>query len=225
MTHYSLMIEILPPPCSALLRPAPPCSAPLTIQNALRLAGNNTALLPESILVLGLKYEPPNANLEFWRMECFALPKSLAGVHCIRTDIRQFLSTAEDAQKSLWTACSSFARDVISRGDKRPVSKKDISGFVEQMPVNSWYWSTLESRFHEVLREYTLDRDPDAIRCQWLKSVRDAIQDAWGQHSVSVSTGDAWAIRALVKAEGPVRRKVRELNDEISKFKPQKEVA
>ena len=158
-------------------------------------------------------------------MECFALPKSLAGVHCIRTDIHQFLSAAEDAQKSLWTACSSFARDVISRGDKRPVSKKDISGFVEQMPANSWYWSTLESCFHEVLRDYTLDRDPDDIRCQWLKSVRDAIQDAWGQHSASVSTGDAWAIRALVKAEGSVRRKVRELNDEISKFNPRKEVA
>ena len=37
--------------------------------------------------------------------------------------------------------------------------------------------------------------------------------------------GDAWAIRALVKAEGPVRRKLKELNDEIAKLEPQKEVA
>ena len=27
------------------------------------------------------------------------------------------------------------------------------------MPVIAWYWSTLESRFHEVLRDYTVDRD------------------------------------------------------------------
>ncbi len=199
--------------------------APLTIQNALRLGGNKAGSLPESILVLGLKYEPPNANLEFWRMECFSLPKSLAGVHCIRTDIRQFLNDAENAQKVLWTACSSFARDLISRGDKRTVSKKDISGFVDQMPVNASYWSTLESRFHEVLRAYTLDCDPDDIRCQWLKSVRDILLSAWSQHSTSVSTGDAWAIRALVKAERPVRRKFKELNDEILKLEPHKEVA
>lgn len=198
--------------------------APLTIQNALRLAGNKTGSLPESVLVLGLRYEPPNANLEFWRMERFALPKSLAGVHCIRTDISQFLSDAEDAQKSLCLACKSFARDLLSRGEREPFVK-DISRFVEQMSVNSWYWSTLESCFHEVLREYTLDREPEDIRWQWLKSVRNTLLAAWSQHSSSVSTGDAWAIRAIVKAEGPVRRKLKELNDEIIKLEPQKEVA
>ena len=30
------------------------------------------------------------------------------------------------------------------------------------------------------------------------------LEGCMGQHSASVSTGDAWAIRALVKAEGPV---------------------
>jgi CRISPR system Cascade subunit CasA len=89
---------------------------------------------------------------------------------------------------------------------------------VEQMPVNSWYWSTLESRFHEILREYTLERDSEDIRCLWLKSVRDTLRAAWVQHGASVSTGDAWAIRALVKAEGPVQAKLKELNDEIQKL-------
>ena len=37
--------------------------------------------------------------------------------------------------------------------------------------------------------------------------------------------GDAWAIRALVKAEDLVRRKLKELNDEIIKLEPQKGVA
>jgi CRISPR system Cascade subunit CasA len=93
------------------------------------------------------------------------------------------------------------------------------------MPVNSWYWSTLESRFHEILREYTLDRDYEDVRYLWLKFVRDTLKAAWEQHRASVSRGDAWTIRALVKAEGPVLRKVKELNKEISKLEPQKEVA
>jgi len=198
--------------------------APLTIQNALRLAGGKVGDMPKSVLVLGLRYDPPNANVDFWRMERFALPEALSGNRFIRTEIRQLLSDAEETQKSLWLACCSFARDLLSRGEREPV-KKDISGFVEQMPVNSWYWSVLESRFHEILREYTLGRDYEDIRCMWLKSVRDTLKTAWEQHRASVSMGDAWAIRALVKAEGPVFRKLKELKAEIVKLEPQKEVA
>lgn len=198
--------------------------ASMTIQNAVRLAGRKVDLMPKSTLVLGLRYEPPNANVDFWRMERFALPEALAGEHHVRTTIRQFLDRAEDAQKALWVASSSYARDLLSRGDRKP-DDKDIKGFIKQMPVSSWYWSTLESRFHEILREYTLERDPDDIRCQWLKFVRDTLKKAWEQHRASVSMGDAWAIRALVKAEGPVLRKLKELNDEILKLEQQEESA
>ena len=180
--------------------------------------------MPKSVLVLGLRYEPPSANVDFWRMECFVLPEALASDRFIRTEIRKLLADTEKTQKSLWMACRSFARDLLCRGEREPAGK-DISGFVEQMPVNSWYWSTLESRFHEILREYTLDRDSEDIRCQWLKSVRDTLKTAWEQHSASVSIGDAWAIRALVKAEGSVRRKLKELNDEILRLEPQEEGA
>ena len=196
--------------------------APQVIEHATSLTKSNLDRFPRSVMVLGQANN--KAKIEYWRMERFALPESLAGSRFIRTEIRQLLTDADDTQKSLLSACSSFARDLISRGNNRPVSKKDISLFVEQMPVNSWYWSTLESRFHEVLREYNLDRNPDDIRCQWLKSVRNVLKAAWEQHSASVSTGDAWAIRALVKAEGFVLRKLKQLSDEIIKLEPQKEV-
>lgn len=199
--------------------------APLTVQNAIRLAGKKIDLMPKAVLVLGLRYEPPSANVDFWRMERFALPEALGGAHGIRTEINHLLTGATEAQKSLWVACSSFARGLLSRGDRKP-DEKDIREFVKQIPVNSWYWSILESRFHEILREYTLDRDFDDILCQWLKSVRATLRSAWGQHRASVSIGDAWAIRALVKAEEPMLRKLKELNDEIAKLEePRKEVA
>jgi CRISPR system Cascade subunit CasA len=194
--------------------------APQVMEHATALTRSKRERFPQSVIVLGQSNN--KAKIEYWRMERFALPEALAGDHLIRTDIRQFLADAEDAQKSLWMACRSFARDSLSRGDRKPTGK-DISGFVEQMPVNSWYWSTLESSFHEMLREYTLDRDSEDIRCQWLKSVRDTLRSAWRQHGTSVSTGDAWAIRALVKADVLVLRKLKELSNEIKKLETQKE--
>lgn len=196
--------------------------APKVIEHAIALTRSNRDRFPRSVMVLGQANN--KAKIEYWRMERFALPEALAGDRFIRTEIRQLLTDAEEAQKSLWLACRSFARDLLSRGDREPAGK-DISKFVGQMPVNSWYWSTLESRFHEILREYTLDRDYEDIRCQWLKSVRHTLVVAWDQHGASVSMGDAWAIRALVKAEGPILRKQKELSDEIIKLEPQKEDA
>lgn len=193
--------------------------APQTIQHALRLVGRNPTLLPKSVLVLGLRYSPPSANVDFWRMEQFVFPESLATKDGIRSEVTTLLTCAEESQKSLWIASNVFARAVLSRGD-RPPDKKDIRSVVQQMPVHSWYWSALEVRFQELLHAYTLDRDSEDIRCQWLISVRAALKQAWEQHYSSVSMGDAWAIRALVKAEGPVRAKLKELDEEIFKLTP-----
>jgi len=196
--------------------------APQVIEHATALTRSNRERFPKSVIVLGQANN--KAKIEYWRMERFALPGALAGDRFVRTEIRQLLKDAEEAQKSLWLACRSFARDLLSRGDRDP-DKGDVSNFIKQMPVNSWYWSTLESRFHEILREYTLDRDSEDIRCQWLKSVRDTLKKAWDQHRASVSMGDAWAIRALVKAEKPVEDKLKELKREILKLERQEKSA
>ncbi len=195
--------------------------APQVIEHATGLTRTSRERFPRSVLVLGQANN--KAKIEYWRMERFTLPQALIGDRFVRTEIRQLLLEGEDAQKSLWAACCSFARDLLSRGNERAVSKKDVNGFVGQMPVTAGYWSTLEARFHEILDEYNLDRDPDDIRCLWLTFVRDALRTAWDQHRASVSTGDAWAIRALVRAEGHVHRKTKELNDEIAKLNPEKE--
>lgn len=194
--------------------------APQVIEHATALTRSHRERFPRSVMVLGQANN--KAKIEFWRIERFALPQALAGDRFIRTEIGQLLTDAEESQKSLWDACSSFARDLLSRGSRSP-DKDDVRKFVKQMPVIPWYWSTLEARFHDVLREYSLDRDPEDIRCQWLKSVRNTLTTAWRQHSAAVSMGDAWTIRALVKAERYMSRKQKELNDEIKKLEPQEE--
>ena len=192
--------------------------APQTMENAIRLAGNRPDKLPPSVLVTGLRYDPPSANVDFWRMERFALPKALAADKCIRSDIRRFLDGAEDSQHALWSACRSYARDLLSRGDRKPEGK-DISGFVSQMSPISRYWSTLEAKFHEMLQAFTQETNPDTIELDWLQGVRASLNDAWDQHRASVSSGDAWAIRALVRAEGYVSAKIREIDETIADFK------
>lgn len=112
----------------------------------------------------------------------------------------------------------------MSRGDRNP-TERDIKEFVKQIPGNSWYWSILEFHFHQILHEYTLERDSEDIRHQWLTFVRDALRSVWEQHRAGVSTGDAWTVRALVKSEGPIRAKLKELNDEIRNLELQEKNA
>jgi CRISPR system Cascade subunit CasA len=57
------------------------------------------------------------------------------------------------------------------------------------------------------------------IELDWLQEVRAALKDSWEQHRASVFMGDAWAIRALVKAEGRVSEKIKELDKAIADFK------
>ncbi|MHB8771116.1 MAG: type I-E CRISPR-associated protein Cse1/CasA [Syntrophales bacterium] len=190
--------------------------APRVLAHAAALSRSNPTRFPHSVMVLGQINN--KAKIEDWRMELFALPGALAGARLIRTDVRRFLDTAEDTQKWLWAACSSYARDLLSRSGRDP-AKKDVKSFIAQMTCIPSYWSILETKFHEILQHYTLGRNPEEIELEWLKAVRGALKDAWSQHRASVSMGDVWAIRAAVKAEEPIGRKMKELGKQIEEFK------
>lgn len=191
--------------------------APRVIEHAATLARSHLDRSPRSVMVLGQANS--KAKIEYWRMERFAFPEALAGDRPVRGEIERLLVDATDAEKSLWSACRAFARYLMGRGERKPAAK-DIKGFVRQLSASSWYWSTLESRFHDVLSEMTLERDSEDIRRGWLTSVRGALSMAWERHRASVSTGDAWSIRALVKAERPILRKLGQLDEEILNLTP-----
>ena len=198
--------------------------APKVIEHAVVLTKKDRNRFPRGVMVLGQRYFPPRPNIAFWRKEYLTLPEAISGDRNIRHEIHDLLIDAENGGDELNSACEAFAKDMLGHGGRK-IEKTDVGNFVTQLPALARYWSTLESRFHEILREYSLDRDFEDIRRDWLISVRDALKNAWEQHRASVSMGDAWAIRALVKAEILVRRKLKELHDEIMKLEPQKEDA
>lgn len=196
--------------------------APKVVDNAATLCRRDRNRVPTGVIVLGQKYFPPRPNVAFWRAEHFVLPDSISEDGNLRFEIHQVLNDAEKAGYSLQSSCEFYAKDVIGHGG-REVEREDIQKFVSQMTVVPFYWSTLESQFHNMLKKYTSGHDSDDIRCQWLTAVRNAVQTAWNQQLTAVSSGDAWAIRALIKAEKPIRNKLKEINEEIKKLTPEKE--
>lgn len=193
-------------------------NAPKSVEHAVALTRSVPNRFPAALLVLGQSNN--KAKIEFWRMERFCLPGALAGDKNIRADIRWGLDQAEEAARALWSASSTYARSLLSRGD-RSVQAKDVSAFVDQMLPLPLYWTQMESSFHRLLADFTLERPAEAVQREWLGSCRAALQQAWAQHLAMASQGDAWAIRAGVKAEAPVFRKIRELDAQILKLTSQ----
>lgn len=195
--------------------------SPLVIDHAIELTRKNKSRYPRTAMILGMRND--QAKIIFWRMERFTLPEKLLGDNSIRSEIKALLMIAEESGKSLRETCSSFARHTLAPGGRKLDPKaKDIPKFIGQMSSIPWYWSTLERQFHGLLQKYTLDIDPEEIEKDWLIDVRDALADAWKQDLDMVSTGNAWAIRALVKAESSINKKLAELNKKIQNL--QKEI-
>ncbi len=192
--------------------------APRVIDNSIALTEGNTHRFPDAVMVLGQKYNPPRPNILFWRMERFSFSRVIAGNRHIRSDIHSYLKEAEGAGRAIYTACADYAQSLLSRGNRKP-EKEDIGNFIEQMPSLPHYWSTLEVKFHEMLRGYTRDKNPDNIRRDWLVELRNALSNAWKLHQCSIAGDDGWGIRALVRAERVIRRKIAGINAKIQSLK------
>ncbi|MFZ5580156.1 MAG: type I-E CRISPR-associated protein Cse1/CasA [Pseudomonadota bacterium] len=205
--------------------------APAVIEHAADLTRLIRERAPKSVMVLGQSSN--KAKIEYWRMERYQLPPSLVSNANTRSEIRQLLIDAELSESALDASLRDWAKSMITKCDRdlQPdkwangkwipgdVSKAIGKTSLDMPPAPALvYWSTLEAAFHEVLRQYTLDADPDAIRYGWLKTVRSTLRDAWQRHVASVSTSNAWATRALMRAEEHVNNQAGMLSKEIQQY-------
>jgi CRISPR system Cascade subunit CasA len=195
--------------------------APQVIVNGVALGRYCPDRFPRAVIVAGQSSD--KAKIEYWRLERFDLPQALHGDRHVRKELRDLLGDAEEAERALWSSCAAYARDLLSRGARKPEAR-DVRAFVSQMPGISTFWSRLEARFHGVLREYTEQKNADDIRRAWLQGVRSALEESWTLHATS-DGGDAWAIRARIRGERFVLRHLTELARSINSLKPETEPA
>jgi CRISPR system Cascade subunit CasA len=177
------------------------------------------------LMVIGQKFK--NASVEFWRLERFTLPIGISECKHLKTEIHELLSLSNDAGDSLEWSLRELAKSVITKGDRELMPDKwvagklkpgDVTKFVRGTNALPQYWTILEPHFQTVLGMYAVGCNSDDIRRDWLKLVRNALKTTWGQYSGSLSTGDAWVLRAVVKASSPTRNKLKELKKEIEKY-------
>lgn len=205
--------------------------APAVIEHAAAMTRFIRERAPRSVMVLG--QASSKAKIEYWRMERHQLPANLVSNPNSRSEIHQLLEDAKKTGNTLESALRDWAKSMITKGDRDLQPDKwakgkwipgDVSKAIGKMSPDAsptstlTYWSRLEAAFHDTLRHYTLERDADDIRLDWLKAVRAALRAAWAQHAASVSTGDAWAIRALVRAENIIEERLKLINNLISKY-------
>ena len=195
--------------------------SPQVIEHAATLTRSTPSRFPQSVFVLGQLNT--KAKIEFWRMELYRLPPALLDNKPLRPYIHELLDAANNVHASLEKSCRAYALRLLSRGN-RSAAGRDIDGFMEQMPADSIYWSALERSFHEILAELIAKTNREKIRTKWLKSILKALQASWESHRASISMTDAWAIRAVVLAEGPVQRRLNELSREIHELELDEEV-
>jgi len=192
----------------------------LAILSRSRLIGSSMPFM-----VIAQKFK--NAAIEFWRIEQFTLPLDSDMNRPAKLAIRGLLARAEEVGDVLESALREMGKSLITKGDRGLMPDKWVSGKLKPGDVTKYirsiealpcYWSTLETKFHEILQAYTLATNPDEIELKWLQGLRAAIKNSWDQHRASVSMNDAWAIRALVKSEGRVSGKIKELDTIIADF-------
>jgi len=193
--------------------------APLVIHNAVLLSRLDHQRFPIAVMVLGQKNDPPNPTLEFWRMEQFVLPRALAADGPTRERIRQMLEAAEGVGKVLDSVCFAYCQHLlvhVERPSGLGEQERDtIREMAHSLGTMARYWSILEADFHEMLQKYTVESDFEGLHAQWLRHVCEALKNSWEAHRASVSSGNAWAIRALVKAGGQLSRQITELEQNI----------
>jgi len=191
--------------------------APASLEHAVELARRDRSRFPKSLWVLGQSNN--KAKIEYWRMERFVLPGALAEDRELRSFIHALLEKAEKANHALWSTCSLYARNLLARGGRAP-DPKDIRAFTESMTPLPLFWAEMEAQFHRILGELTDSDQCERLQASWLEALARALVGAWEHHRTTVSGGDAWALRALAKAEGPLRKHHKELQAMIHEFNP-----
>lgn len=185
---------------------------PAIVRHAIALSRTAPTRCPSTLLIAGQLPLAGKAKIERWQMEHYTLPTAILDSPDLRAHLHTLLQQAETTAQVLYKASRTYARLLLSRGDREP-APEDLKRLLTQFPIQRAYWSTLETHFHTILHTYQSHRQQTAIEHQWAQAIRHTLTDTWATHARSVRTNDAWGLRALTTATGLIDRHHHQLRE------------
>lgn len=164
-------------------------SAVIAHASALRRRRNQA--LPT--MVLGLSND--KAKAELWRTEVFYLPPQLATDKRVHPLIGEALDYADKVGSALHKGAWCMATDMLTTGD-RSLDKGDVSNLIKSLPLDTVYWSALETEFVGFLELFQRDFTKTSVESWWHVQVDKAASQAWQQATQSLGTSGR-ALRAI----------------------------
>lgn len=145
-------------------------------------------------MVLGLSNEQKPAKVEMWRSEVFFLPSNLARDEAIYPLIEEALGYADKVGSALHKGAWRMATDMLTVADRTP-DKGDVSNLIRSLPLDTTYWTALETDFAGLLERLQRSYTPQSIQDWWHTRVEGNAWRAWQQATRSLGTNGR-ALRA-----------------------------
>lgn len=183
--------------------------APKVVENAVAVIIRSEKHSVFSLLAVGQSND--KAKIEFWRQEKYSMPEAIFSNLDARGTVQLAIRLAEDYSQPLIGACRTYAKKMLSTGERDP-DMKDVSSFLKSATAIQDYWTGAEKGFHELLSAMDAQFDPDAAEEAWRKHLTRTIWRSWRNYMAS-QTG----IRSVVaQAHGE-----RTLRIKLSSVSPQ----
>ncbi len=164
--------------------------APKVVENAIALMRRSGKHSVFSLLAVGQSND--KAKIEFWRQERYSMPEAMLSDLDARGIVQSAIRLAEDYSQPIIGACRTYAKKMLSGGDRDP-DMKDVTSFLRSATAIQDYWTGAERGFHELLSAMDTQFDPDEVEDAWRDHLRRTALKSWDDYMAS-QTG----IRSIV---------------------------
>lgn len=152
---------------------------------------------------LALGMSKSRAKVNFYRSEHMPLPLQYLEDEVLVERLTEALDMAEGVANQLWGATRTLATFVLSpQADTeagRDPAREDLDQLMGQWAVGRYYWSQLETPFHETME--TLPESREAALTDWQETLQRAAWSAF-DHVADHLSHDPHKLKAVVRARG-----------------------
>ena len=190
-----------------------PYTPPAVIEHAAWLDYERDLKRSLPTMVLGLSND--KAKAELWRSEVFFLPPNLAQDEDIYSLIEEALGYADKVGSALHKGAWRMATDMLTVADRSP-DKGDVSNLIKSLPLDTTYWTALETDFVGLLERFQSFDGEASMTDWWHSRVDKNAWQAWQQATQSLGMNGR-ALRAANEGQ-------RVFAGNLAKLKPEQPV-